>query len=141
MTEIKVGQAWKTKDKRRSTTIEIIDLMNAEEVVGLTVGTDKTNIYKTERLPKRWELVREAPVSLSEATEKVRQGKGALELKDGDETHLVTVPARTRKKQATYMLKVVSPAEPDYFVRLTQKKLDDYGFPRDPWGNEMELEN
>jgi hypothetical protein len=43
--------------------------------------------------------------------------------------------------QATYMLKIVSPVEPDFFLRMTQKKLDDFGFPRDPWGNEMELED
>lgn len=44
------------------------------------------------------------------------------------------------KVQKTYMLKYVSPEEPDYFVRITQNKIDEYGAPRDPWGNEMEQE-
>lgn len=44
------------------------------------------------------------------------------------------------KVQKTYMLKFVSPEEPDFFVRMTQSKLEEYGAPRDPWGNEMEQE-
>lgn len=42
--------------------------------------------------------------------------------------------------QKTYMLKFVSPEEPDFFVRMTASKLEEYGAPRDPWGNEMEQE-
>lgn len=44
------------------------------------------------------------------------------------------------KVQKTYMLKFVSPEEPDFFVRMTASKLEEYGAPRDPWGNEMEQE-
>jgi len=42
--------------------------------------------------------------------------------------------------QKTYMLKVVSKSEPDYKLRMTQKMIDEYGLPRDPWGEEMEVE-
>lgn len=45
------------------------------------------------------------------------------------------------KVQKTYMLKVVSPHEPDYKLRMTQKMIDEYGLPKDPWGNEMEVED
>ena len=38
------------------------------------------------------------------------------------------------------MLKVVSINDPEFFVRMTVSKIDEYGFPRDPWGDEMELE-
>ena len=44
------------------------------------------------------------------------------------------------KVQKTYMLKFVSPEEPDFFVRMTKGKYEEYGAPRDPWGNEMEQE-
>lgn len=43
--------------------------------------------------------------------------------------------------QKTYMLKVVSKSEPDYKLRMTQKMIDEYGLPRDPWGEEMEVED
>ena len=42
--------------------------------------------------------------------------------------------------QKTYMLKIVSVNEPDYFVRMTKGKFEEFGAPRDPWGDEMELE-
>lgn len=57
--EIKVGQVWRDKDRRRNTVIEIIDLMNAEEAVGLVVGTEETRVYRIDRLQKRWEMVTE----------------------------------------------------------------------------------
>lgn len=58
----------------------------------------------------------------------------------GEYPHAGIIPTERPKVQKTYMLKLVSPEEPDYFVRMTQGKLDEYGAPRDPWGNEMELE-
>lgn len=45
------------------------------------------------------------------------------------------------KVQKTYMLKVVSKSEPDYKVRMTQKMIDEYGLPVDPWGDKMEVED
>lgn len=60
-TEVKIGQVWRDKDKRRSTTIEIIalDTMAGEvvTVTGLVVGTEKERKYAVERLIARWELV------------------------------------------------------------------------------------
>lgn len=54
--------------------------------------------------------------------------------------HSAITPTERPKVQKTYMLKYVSPEEPDYFVRITQSKIDEYGAPRDPWGNKMEQE-
>lgn len=63
--DIKVGQVWRDKDKRRNTVIEIIDTKPlAGEVEGLVVGTEKTQWYKAERLQKRWELVTEKDTEL-----------------------------------------------------------------------------
>ena len=43
--------------------------------------------------------------------------------------------------QKTYMLKVLCPHDEDYFVRMTQKKLDEYGAPICPCHNaEMVVE-
>ena len=43
--------------------------------------------------------------------------------------------------QKTYMLKVLCPHDPDYFVRMTQAKLDEYGAPLCPChSKEMEVE-
>lgn len=39
--------------------------------------------------------------------------------------------------QKTYMIKVISINDEDYFVRMTQTKIDEYGLPIDPWGSEM----
>ena len=44
------------------------------------------------------------------------------------------------KNAIKYLLKFVSPEEPDFFVRMTKGKYEEYGAPRDPWGNEMEQE-
>lgn len=65
MQEVKVGQVWKDKDKRRNTVIEIIRVIETptgiHEVVGLVVGTEEERVYKASRLVERWGLTREAP--------------------------------------------------------------------------------
>lgn len=58
----------------------------------------------------------------------------------GEYPHAAINVADKPKVQKTYMLKFVSPTEPDFFVRMTASKLEEYGAPRDPWGNEMEQE-
>ena len=73
-TEVKVGQVWKDKDKRRSTVIEIIDVAegynpDTDSAQGLIVGTEKTAEYRIERLVKRWELVQEKPLTDKKLTE------------------------------------------------------------------------
>ncbi len=58
--EVKVGQVWRDKDKRRNTVIEIIDArVIMGNVKGLIVGTEIEKEYKVERLLKRWLLVSE----------------------------------------------------------------------------------
>ena len=73
-TEVKIGQVWKDKDKRRSTVIEIIDVAegynpDTDSAQGLIVGTEKTAEYRIERLVKRWELVQEKPLTDKKLTE------------------------------------------------------------------------
>ena len=62
-TQVKVGQVWRDKDKRRGTVIEIIevpsDMRGDAEVTGLVVGTEETRTYKPQRLVTRWELIEE----------------------------------------------------------------------------------
>lgn len=62
-TEVKVGQVWKDKDKRRDTIIEIIDVFHSEEhgimALGLIVGTEEEREYKVERMLTRWTLVKD----------------------------------------------------------------------------------
>lgn len=62
-TEVKVGQVWQDKDKRRDTVIEIIrvpnDMRGDAEVIGLVVGTEDERSYRIDRLVKRWHLVKE----------------------------------------------------------------------------------
>ena len=62
-TEVKIGQVWKDKDKRRGTVIEIIAVSSDSNPLasGLVVGTEEERDYKVERLVKRWELVQEKP--------------------------------------------------------------------------------
>ena len=169
MTAVKVGQVWKDKDKRRNTVIEIIRVMHDEDggATGLVVGTEEERTYSTDRLLKRWELVKDVPriivpgstpqeleeartklkataedpteISLSDAAETVREQHGELKLTIGELDVKVVVPERTRAKQPVYQLKLISPENPDYKLRMTMKMIDDYGFPFDPWGNQMEL--
>lgn len=160
---VKVGQVWRDKDKRRNTVIEIIevdtehsiDQMSPITVKGLVVGTEEERMYHVTRLTKRWEMVEE------KADYVTWDGRGSIRfLADHDHVHspggeclkdrsgsckapkkeqeVANVPQRIRAKQTTYMLKLVSPEEPDYKLRITQKMLDEHGYPRDPWGNEME---
>lgn len=140
---VKVGQVWRDKDKRRNTVIEIIAVGKGPfegEVTGLVVGTETEKAYKVERLLKRWEFVEEksTEISLSEAAELVRQGSAELIADLGGSKTVVSVPERLRPKQATYMLKLVSPEVPSYYVRTTKKMIEGYGHPLDPWGNKME---
>ena len=106
--EVKVGQVWSDRDKRRNTVIEITKLVD-NYAQALVVGTEDERSYDIERLVKRWDLIgekAEAPVKVT---------------------------------QVTYMRKLVSPINPHYFLRMTVGKLEEYGYPRDPWGNQMEL--
>lgn len=54
--------------------------------------------------------------------------------------HSAIKQSEKQKTQKTFMLKVVSRTEPDYFVRMTRTKIEEYGLPLDPWGEQMELE-
>src|SRR5690606_97875 len=67
--EVKVGQVWRDKDKRRNTVIEIISVDGGEtwgsamyEATGLVVGTEEERVYQIERLVKRWEIVQEKAI-------------------------------------------------------------------------------
>lgn len=68
--EVKVGQVWRDKDKRRNTVIEILsvpnDMRGDAEVIGLVVGTEDERSYRIERLQKRWEMVEEKDTELAE---------------------------------------------------------------------------
>lgn len=152
MTSVKIGQVWQDKDKRRNTRIEILSIHRRGEgsvARALIVGTEQEREYSVSRLTKRWELVadkaeklneaKDEEVALSEAAEAVRDGKAKLTLTVGKAKRSVLVPERTRAKQPVYQLKLVSPTVPEYKLRMTQKMLDDYGYPTDPWGDQMEL--
>lgn len=72
-TEVKVGQVWQDKDKRRNTVIEIIsvpsDLRGDAEVTGLVVGTEETRSYQIDRLVKRWRMTKDKEQILSDLRE------------------------------------------------------------------------
>lgn len=55
MSAVKVGQVWKSRDKRRNTIIEILKL-DGDIATGLVVGTETEREYKVEQLTKRWDL-------------------------------------------------------------------------------------
>ena len=69
--EVKVGQVWRDKDKRRNTVIEIIKV-SEDVVTGLVVGTEIEKEYKVERLVKRWDLVSE---KAEKPAEKIKESK------------------------------------------------------------------
>lgn len=142
MNAVKVGQVWQDKDKRRNTRIEILAVGEAvDTAIGLVVGTEQERTYEISRLVKRWELVKDVSdeVTLSDAAEKVRNGKGELALKAGDTSWIVAVPERTRAKQPVYQLKVVCQVNEDYKVRLTRKMIEEFGLPICPC-HKLEME-
>lgn len=64
MSTVSIGQVWRDKDKRRDTTIEIINVIELGEefgggtrVIGLVIGTEEERDYSLDRLVKRWTLV------------------------------------------------------------------------------------
>lgn len=73
-TEVKIGQVWKDKDKRRGTVIEII-AVEAEhrKVTGLVVGTEEERGYDIDRLVKRWTMTKEAPEPKSALDEELEE--------------------------------------------------------------------
>ena len=74
--EVKVGQVWRDKDKRRNTVIEIISITEREgepyEAVGLVVGTEDERAYRIHRLIERWSLVSE---KAEKPAEKLKESK------------------------------------------------------------------
>lgn len=103
MTQVKVGQVWKDKDKRRNTVIEIIAVPTkyGTNVIGLVVGTEEERAYSVESLVKRWELVEEK----------------------------TQVKAAASKN---WQLKAVCQENDDYKVRFTKRIADVYGMPLCP---------
>lgn len=103
MTQVKVGQVWKDKDKRRNTVIEIIDLGQdgGPTVQGLIVGTEEERWYDRERLVKRWELIEEKPEIKAAASK-------------------------------NWQLKAVCQENEDYKVRFTKRIAEVYGMPLCP---------
>lgn len=106
MTQVKVGQVWKDKDKRRNTVIEIIELIQAgsegtDTTRGIIVGTEKVNDYSIDRLLKRWELIEEKPQIKAAASK-------------------------------NWQLKAVCAENKDYKVRFTKRIADVYGMPLCP---------
>ena len=68
--EVKVGQVWQDKDKRRNTRIEIIQVDPLGDLcTGLVVGTEEEREYKVDRLVKRWTLVKDKNPSDDEPDE------------------------------------------------------------------------
>lgn len=71
--EVKVGQVWRDKDKRRNTVIEIIQVSEGI-VTGLVVGTETEREYRAHRLAERWVLETEKPAEkLKESKFKTRE--------------------------------------------------------------------
>lgn len=107
MTQVKVGQVWKDKDKRRNTVIEILKLNHDSggqptfTVTGLVVGTEEEREYDRERLIKRWELIEEKPE--------------------------IKAPA-----SKNWQLKAVCQENDDYKVRFTKRIAEVYGMPLCP---------
>lgn len=71
--EVKVGQVWRDKDKRRNTIIEILKLVD-NYAEALVVGTEEERSYDIDRLTKRWVLETEKPAEkLKESKFKTRE--------------------------------------------------------------------
>lgn len=74
-------------------------------------------------------------------TDAFREKLEAIAEKLGTYPHAAIRPTERPQVQKTYMLKVVCVEDEDYFVRMTQTKLDDYGAPICPCHRkEMEVE-
>lgn len=56
MSEVKIGQVWKTRDKRRNTIIEIL-AVSSTHATGLVVGTETERDYSLAQLTSRWDLI------------------------------------------------------------------------------------
>lgn len=103
MTQVKVGQVWKDKDKRRNTVIEIIAAPTTygSYITGLVVGTEEERRYDPDRLVKRWELIEEKPQVKAVASK-------------------------------NWQLKAVCQENDDYKVRFTKRIAEVYGMPLCP---------
>lgn len=155
MTAVKIGQIWLDKDKRRERTVKIIGVGETEVHVQDVVTKNESSL-KLDRFVKRWDLIKEAvdyviwdglgSIMFLAEHEHVHDRDGNC-LKDRSyectapkiNQTVKDVPERTRAKQPTYMLKLVSPENEDYKLRMTAKMIEEYGYPIDPWGNQMEL--
>ena len=122
MTTVSVGQVWRDKDKRRDTTIEILETKinddNEHVAVGLVVGTEEERTYKVERLTSRWNLV----ATKENVPEKVMKELGFYSSNSVKSTDQPSV-------QKTYLLKLVCQHDEVMKLRITQKMLDEFGYP------------
>ncbi len=153
MTQVKVGQVWKDKDKRRNTVIEIIGWTDEGMTpIGLVVGSEEERTYSIDRLVKRWELIEEKPEPVFEW-----DGKGSIKSLT-EHAHVHThgecvknrydVPCDAPKAQVAvwvgkkpevkaaasknWQLKAVCAENEDYKVRFTKRIADVYGMPLCP---------
>lgn len=82
----------------------------------------------------------EKPWKETPASEELREKLQAIADRLGEYPHAAITMEDRPTVQKTYYLKYVSPENSDYFVRVTATKVEEYGAPLDPWGNEMEEE-
>lgn len=135
--ETKTTHIVEEADRTGNIVENTIELTESADSKSGSVKKVKAKVVEEKVQSKQDEASNE--LTLAEATEAARD-KGAkltIHLSEGDKA--VLVPERLRKKQPAYMLKMVSPHNPDYKLRITQKMLDEYGVPHDPWGSRMEL--
>lgn len=52
--------------------------------------------------------------------------------------HEVIIPLFKPKKEREKQIKLVSKSNPEYIVKSKQSMIENYGYPKDPWGEEME---
>lgn len=101
MSEVKVGQVWRDKDKRRERTVEILSV-GENEVHALIVGTENETSLKLDRFVKRWELIEDKADSLitddelSEAVEEVEAEKPAPKHKTREQWLMAAVKELTK---------------------------------------------
>lgn len=133
MTQVKVGQVWKDKDKRRNTVIEIIDTFTSDDwdlmALGLVTGTEEERVYRVDRLVKRWELVEEKPEPVVPCDAPKPKAIIPGSTKEELEEARVELKAAASKN---WQLKAVCQENDDYKVRFTKRIAEVYGMPLCP---------
>ncbi len=144
-----IGQCWAPTASKDETTqmfvspvldepIQVLGTL-LHEMVHASVGCEAGHKGPFRKMAKEFGFVGKMTATQVTDGSELHAKLLTISSKLGDYPHAAMVKRTKSGKGGSGWLRMQSPEKEDYRVMISPKKLEEYGAPVDPWGNEMEL--